>query len=101
LEHESVRPALSNAAIAFDVADSSISAACWTKSHFGSGCKDRPAGRDQAFAGQKLGAEHLADAVLLALRAEPADFALAVEAKGNKVAAYYRHHGAWSASTRR
>lgn len=45
------------------------------------------------FAGQGLGAALLADALTRALRAEIPAFALIVDAKDDKAAAFYRHHG--------
>ena len=47
----------------------------------------------RAFAGQGLGATLLADALTRALRAEIPAFALIVDAKDEKAAAFYRHHG--------
>jgi GNAT superfamily N-acetyltransferase len=48
---------------------------------------------DRGFQGQKLGAALLADAVLRALRAEIAVFAIAVDAKDDGAEAFYLHHG--------
>lgn len=48
---------------------------------------------DQAFQGRKLGGALLADAALRAARSEVACFALIVDAKSDKAAAFYRHHG--------
>ena len=45
------------------------------------------------FAGRGLGAALLADALTRALRAEIPAFALIVDAKDDKAAAFYRHHG--------
>jgi GNAT superfamily N-acetyltransferase len=48
---------------------------------------------DQAFKGKGLGAALLADALDRAARAEIAAYALMVDAKDEKAAAFYRHHG--------
>ena len=48
---------------------------------------------DQRYQGEKLGAALLWDAVLRASRSEIAAFALVVDAKNDKAAAFYRHHG--------
>lgn len=48
---------------------------------------------DQAFKGQGLGAALLADALDRAARSEIAAYALMVEAKDEKAATVYRHHG--------
>ena len=48
---------------------------------------------DQAYKGQGLGAALLADALMRALRAEIAAYALLVDAKDPTAAEFYRHHG--------
>ncbi|MCO5147386.1 MAG: GNAT family N-acetyltransferase [Aquamicrobium sp.] len=48
---------------------------------------------DTAFQGKRLGAAMLWDAANRALRAEMGVFALAVDAKDEVAAAFYRHHG--------
>lgn len=48
---------------------------------------------DQAFKGQGLGGALLADALERACRSEIAAFALLVDAKDDRAAAFYRHHG--------
>lgn len=48
---------------------------------------------DQAHQGQKLGGALLADAAVRAARSEAAMFALMVDAKDDRAAAFYRHHG--------
>ena len=48
---------------------------------------------DQAFHGKKLGGALLADAADRAARSEVAIFALIVDAKDDKAADFYRHHG--------
>jgi GNAT superfamily N-acetyltransferase len=48
---------------------------------------------DLAFRGQGLGSALLADALVRSARAEIAAYALAVEAKDEPAAAFYRHHG--------
>ena len=48
---------------------------------------------DQACAGRGLGAALLADALQRAAKAEIAAYALIVDAKDPKAAAFYRHHG--------
>ncbi|WP_323031087.1 GNAT family N-acetyltransferase [Brachymonas denitrificans] len=48
---------------------------------------------DQASQGQGLGGALLADALDRAARAEIAAFALMVDAKDERAAAFYRHHG--------
>ena len=48
---------------------------------------------DQAYKGQGLGAALLADALMRALRAEIAAYALLVDAKDPIAAEFYRHHG--------
>lgn len=48
---------------------------------------------DQAYKGQGLGAALLADALMRAVRAEIAAYALLVDAKDVTAAAFYRHHG--------
>jgi GNAT superfamily N-acetyltransferase len=47
----------------------------------------------QRFKGQQLGAALLFDAILRALRAEPAVLTVIVDAKDATAAAFYRHHG--------
>lgn len=47
----------------------------------------------QRFKGQQLGAALLFDAILRALRAEPAVLTAIVDAKDATAAAFYRHHG--------
>ena len=48
---------------------------------------------DEAFAGQGLGGALLADALERASRSEIAAYALMVDAKDDKAATFYRHHG--------
>lgn len=48
---------------------------------------------DQRFQGQGLGAALLADAARRVAGAAPAAFALLVDAKNDRVIAFYRHHG--------
>ena len=48
---------------------------------------------DQGFSGKQLGATLLFDAMLRALRAEPAVLTVIVDAKDDAAAAFYRHHG--------
>lgn len=48
---------------------------------------------DQRFRGQQLGAALLFDAILRALRAEPAVLTVIVDAKDETASAFYRHHG--------
>jgi ribosomal protein S18 acetylase RimI-like enzyme len=48
---------------------------------------------DQAFKGQGLGGALLADALTRVIRSEIAAYALVVDAKDNKAADFYRHHG--------
>lgn len=48
---------------------------------------------DQRFKGQQLGAALLFDAILRALRAEPAVLTVLVDAKDDTAASFYRHHG--------
>lgn len=48
---------------------------------------------DTAYQGKRLGAPLLWDAVGRAMRAEMGVFALAVDAKDEAAAAFYRHHG--------
>jgi len=48
---------------------------------------------DEKFQGQGLGGALLADAIDRAVRAEIAAYALLVDAKHEKAAAFYRHHG--------
>jgi GNAT superfamily N-acetyltransferase len=48
---------------------------------------------DQAFRGQGLGGELLADALARAAGAEVGAYALMVDAKDDGAAAFYRHHG--------
>lgn len=48
---------------------------------------------DQRFRGQRLGGALVMDAAVRAARAEPAIFALAVDAKDEKAVAFYQHHG--------
>lgn len=48
---------------------------------------------DRRFKGKQLGAALLFDAVLRALRAEPAVLTVIVDAKDETAAAFYRHHG--------
>lgn len=48
---------------------------------------------DEAFGGQGLGGALLADALERAIRSEIAAYALMVDAKDDKAAAFYRHHG--------
>jgi ribosomal protein S18 acetylase RimI-like enzyme len=48
---------------------------------------------DQAFRGQGLGSALLADALTRIVRSEIAAYALVVDAKDEKAASFYRHHG--------
>lgn len=48
---------------------------------------------DQAFQGQGLGGVLLVDAIARALRAEPAVFAMIVDAKDEAAVRFYLHHG--------
>ena len=48
---------------------------------------------DQSFQGRGLGGALLLNAAMRALRSEIAVFALAVDAKDDEPAAFYRHHG--------
>ncbi len=48
---------------------------------------------DEKFGGRGLGAALLADAVRRTLLAPPAVFTLLVDAKNDRAAAFYRHHG--------
>ena len=48
---------------------------------------------NQAFKGQALGAALLADALMRVMRSEIAAYALVVDAKDEKAASFYRHHG--------
>ena len=48
---------------------------------------------DQRFRGQRLGGALIMDAAVRAARAEPAIFALVVDAKDEKAVAFYQHHG--------
>ena len=48
---------------------------------------------DQAFKGQGLGAALLADALMRVVRSEIAAYALVVDAKDERAAGFYRHHG--------
>lgn len=48
---------------------------------------------DQAFQGRRLGGALLLDAAARAARSDPAIFALLVEAKDERAALFYRHHG--------
>lgn len=48
---------------------------------------------DRAFKGRGLGAALLADALARAARSEIAAFAMMVDAKDERAAAFYRHHG--------
>jgi ribosomal protein S18 acetylase RimI-like enzyme len=48
---------------------------------------------DQRFRGQRLGGALIMDAAVRAARAEPAIFALVVDAKDEKAIAFYQHHG--------
>jgi ribosomal protein S18 acetylase RimI-like enzyme len=48
---------------------------------------------DQADQGRRLGSAMLWDAITRAARSEVAVFALAVDAKDERAAAFYRHHG--------
>jgi GNAT superfamily N-acetyltransferase len=50
---------------------------------------------DQGFKGRQRGAALLFDAILRALRAEPAVLTVIVDAKDDTAAAFYRHHGFW------
>ena len=55
---------------------------------------------DLKFAGQRLGSALLADIVTRAVRAEPAIYAILVDAKDETAAAFYRHFGFLTFSTR-
>lgn len=48
---------------------------------------------DQAFKGQGLGAALLVDALMRSLRSDIAAYAMVVEAKDERAAAFYQHHG--------
>lgn len=48
---------------------------------------------DRTFRGQGLGAALLADALIRVIRSEIAAYALVVDAKDEKAADFYRHHG--------
>lgn len=48
---------------------------------------------DQGFRGKQLGATLLFDAIMRALRADPAVLTVIVDAKDDTAAAFYRHHG--------
>jgi ribosomal protein S18 acetylase RimI-like enzyme len=48
---------------------------------------------DQAFKGQGLGGALLADALTRVIRSQIAAYALVVDAKDDKAADFYRHHG--------
>jgi GNAT superfamily N-acetyltransferase len=48
---------------------------------------------DRSYRGHRLGSGLLGDAALRALRSELAVFALVVDAKDEKAASFYRHHG--------
>ncbi len=48
---------------------------------------------DQACQGRGLGAALLADAIARTMRAEIASYAMIVDTKDEKAAAFYRHHG--------
>ncbi len=48
---------------------------------------------DQAFQGRGLGTALLADAIARTMRAEIASYAMIVDAKDEKAAAFYRRHG--------
>ncbi len=48
---------------------------------------------DQRYKGLQLGAALLFDAILRALRADPAVLTVVVDAKDDTAAAFYRHHG--------
>lgn len=48
---------------------------------------------DQGLRGRQLGAALLFDAILRALRAEPAVLTVIVDAKDETASAFYRHHG--------
>ncbi|WP_348754992.1 GNAT family N-acetyltransferase [uncultured Aquincola sp.] len=48
---------------------------------------------DQRFQGRQLGSALLADAAVRAARSEVAVFALVVDAKDDRAARFYRHHG--------
>ncbi len=48
---------------------------------------------DQSFQGQRLGGALIMDAAVRAARAEPAIFALVVDAKDEKAVTFYQHHG--------
>ncbi|MEA3274568.1 MAG: GNAT family N-acetyltransferase [Pseudomonadota bacterium] len=54
---------------------------------------------DQAFKGRGLGGALLVDAAMRALRSEIAAFAMVVDAKDERAAAFYRHHGILDLST--
>ncbi len=55
---------------------------------------------DQAFKGQGLGAALLADALMRVVRSEIAAYALVVDAKDEKAADFYRHHGFFETATK-
>ncbi|MGH7061954.1 MAG: GNAT family N-acetyltransferase [Stellaceae bacterium] len=48
---------------------------------------------DQRYRGRGLGGTLLVDAIVRAIRAEPAIFALVVDAKDDPALSFYRHHG--------
>jgi GNAT superfamily N-acetyltransferase len=55
---------------------------------------------DKAFTGQGLGAALLADALMRVVRSEIAAYALVVDAKDDRAASFYRHHGFLEATTK-
>jgi ribosomal protein S18 acetylase RimI-like enzyme len=55
---------------------------------------------DQAFRGQGLGGALLADALTRVVRSEIAAYALMVDAKDEKAADFYRHHGFLETATK-
>ena len=55
---------------------------------------------DQAFKGQGLGAALLADALMRVVRSEIAAYALIVDAKDERAAGFYRHHGFLETTTK-
>ena len=55
---------------------------------------------DRRFSGRRLGSALLADIVTRAARAEPAIYAILVDAKDETAAAFYRHFGFLTFSTR-
>lgn len=55
---------------------------------------------DQAFKGQGLGGALLADALTRVVRSEIAAYALVVDAKDEKAADFYRHHGFLETATK-